>query len=112
VFALGYASGRPIGLSVTSPGACVSDGIEKSIRLLAASREESLQKDSRFGGENAGYNLDAMVEFRGREDFETGTEGAALRVVGGIYEAWDAALNDSAGAHGAGLQRNVKCGVG
>ena len=85
---------------------------EKIIWRLAASREEALEQGSGFSGEKAGYDLNAMVELSGREDFETGAEGATLGVVGGIYEAWDAGLNDGAGAHGAGLQGYVKGGVG
>ena len=43
---------------------------------------------------------------------ETGAEGATLGIVSAIDESWDASLNDRAGAHGAGLERDVKNGVG
>ena len=43
---------------------------------------------------------------------ETGAEGATLGIVGAVDESWDASLNDRAGAHGAGLERDVKSGVG
>ena len=85
---------------------------EKIIWRLAASREKALEQGSGFGGEKAGYDLDAMVELGGREDFETGAEGATLGVVGGIYEAWDTGLNDGTGAHSAGLQGYVEGGIG
>ena len=43
---------------------------------------------------------------------ETGPERATLGIVGAVDEPWDASLNDRAGAHGAGLERDVKSGVG
>ncbi len=53
-----------------------------------------------------------MVEFCGGEDGKAGTESAAFGIVGGVYEAGDTRLNHGAGTHGAGLQRNVKGGIG
>ena len=52
-----------------------------------------------------------MVQLRTRKDFEAGTEGAAVRVVGGIDEARNASVNDRAGAHGTGFEGNVKRGT-
>ena len=43
---------------------------------------------------------------------ETGAEGATLGIVGAVDESRDASLNDRTGAHGAGLERDVKSGVG
>ena len=42
----------------------------------------------------------------------TRAEGATLGIVGAVEESGDASLNDRAGAHGAGLQSDVKSGVG
>src|SRR6267154_1733021 len=53
-----------------------------------------------------------MVESRVGEDFEAGADGAAFGVVGAVDEAGDAGLNDGAGAHAAGLDGDVKGGVG
>ena len=53
-----------------------------------------------------------MVELGGSEDFETGAKGAAFWVISSIDDAWDTCLNDSAGAHGAGLKGDVEDSVG
>jgi hypothetical protein len=52
-----------------------------------------------------------MVQPGIREDCEAGAEGAALGVVGGVNDAWNARLDDRASAHAAGLECNVKSGA-
>jgi len=45
------------------------------------------------------------------EDFETRANGAALGVVSAVDQARDAGLDDGAGAHAAGLDRDIeRCG--
>ena len=46
-----------------------------------------------------------MVELRVIEDGEDGATGAGLGVGGGLKEPGDAGVEDSTGAHGAGLER-------
>src|SRR5258706_2388923 len=53
-----------------------------------------------------------MVEARVGENLEAGADGAAFGVVGTVDETGDAGLNDGAGAHAAGLDRDVERGVG
>jgi len=67
-----------------------------------------LEDGGTVDGEDAGGDFDLMVEARVREDFKTGADGAAFRVVGAIDEARDAGLDDGAGAHAAGFDGDVK----
>ena len=80
--------------------------------LLAAFGEERLEDGGAVGREDAGGDFYLMVEARVGEDFEAGADGAAFGVVGTVNEAWDAGLDDSAGAHAAGLDGDVERGVG
>lgn len=79
---------------------------------LTTGREEGLEQGSGIGGENAGGYVNAVIEFGGSEYLETGTEGTAFRVVGSIYQARNAGLNDGASAHRAGLEGDVEGGIG
>lgn len=53
-----------------------------------------------------------MVEARVGENFEAGADPAAFGVVGAIDETRDPRLDDSASAHAARLDGDVKRGVG
>ena len=71
-----------------------------------------MEQGSALGGEQAGSDFDAVVEFRRVEDFETGAESASLWIVGSIREPWDAGLNNGASTHGARFESDIKGGVG
>lgn len=58
--------------------------------------------------ENAGNNFHLVIESGVCEDFETRANGAALEVVCAVDQARDAGLDDSAGAHAAGLDRDIE----
>lgn len=77
---------------------------------LAAGGEKGLEEGSRFFGEDARDDFDAVVEARVGEDFETGADGTTFGIVGAVDEARNAGLNHGAGAHRAGLDRDVKSG--
>src|SRR6266404_807856 len=49
-----------------------------------------------------------MIQFGTGQDFETGAECAAFRIVGCVDQAGGTSLDDRPGAHGARLQRYVK----
>jgi len=53
-----------------------------------------------------------MVETRVGEDLEAAVDGAAFGVVSAVDEAWDAGLDNGAGAHAARLDGDVERGVG
>lgn len=80
--------------------------------LLSARSKENLQQGTGILGEKAGNDVDMVVEFRRSEYFEAGAKGAAFWVIRSIDDAWDACLNDSAGAHGARLEGDVQSSVG
>ena len=71
-----------------------------------------MQEGGGFFGEDAGGDVDLVIQFGAGEKLETGAESATLGIVGGVNESWDASLDDSAGAHGAGLERDIESGVG
>ncbi len=74
--------------------------------------EEGLEEGCAVLAEDAGNDLYLVIETRIREDFEAGTDGTALGIVSAVDEAGDAGLNDGAGTHAAGLDRDVECGAG
>ena len=61
-----------------------------------------------FGRQDAGRDLDLVIEARVGEDFEAGADGAAFGVVGAIDQAGNASLNDRAGAHTARLDGHIE----
>ncbi len=63
-------------------------------------------------GEDAGSDFYLMVETRVRQDFETGANSAALGIISAVDKAWDAGLDNGAGAHAAGLDGDVENGTG
>jgi hypothetical protein len=80
-------------------------------RDLAAGSEEGLEDRGAVCGENARNNFHLVIESGVGEDSETRADGAGFGVVCAIDEARDAGLDDSAGAHAAGLNRDVeRCG--
>jgi hypothetical protein len=79
---------------------------------LAAFGEERLEDGGAVGGEDAGRDFYLMVETRVGEDFEAGADGAAFGIVGAVNETRDSGLNDGTGAHAAGLDGDVKSGIG
>ena len=54
-----------------------------------------------------GSYLDSVVKFGRSENFEAGAECAAFGVVGRVDQSGDTRLDDRAGTHGAGLERDV-----
>jgi hypothetical protein len=80
--------------------------------LLAAFGEERLEDGGAVGGEDAGGDFYLVVEARVGEDFEAGAESATFGIIGAVNETADAGLDDSAGAHAAGLDGDVERGVG
>src|SRR6266404_4828625 len=79
---------------------------------LTARGEERLQEDSAVGRQNARGDVHLMIEPRVGEDFEAGTNRAALRVVAAVHEPRNARLNHGPGAHAARLDGNVERGAG
>ncbi len=80
--------------------------------LLTTFGEEGLEDGGGFGGEDAGGDFHLVVEAGVGEDFETGTNCAALGVVGAVDEAWNAGLDYCASAHAARLDGDVERGTG
>src|SRR6266704_3942342 len=66
--------------------------------LLTTFGEEGLEDGGGFGGEDAGGDFHLVIEAGMGEDFETGTDCAALGVVGAVDEAWNAGLDYCASA--------------
>src|SRR5690349_7492952 len=52
-------------------------------------------------GQHSAANLDLVVQLRVVQDLHHGGDCACLRVVRAIYQALDAGMHHSAGAHGA-----------
>ena len=67
-----------------------------------------MKERSAVCGENAGNNFHLVIESGVCEDFETRANGAAFGVVSAVDQARDAGLDDSAGAHAAGLNRDIE----
>jgi len=67
-----------------------------------------LKKCGGFGCQDAGRDLDPVIEARVGEDFEAGADGAAFGVVGAVDQAGNASLNDCAGAHAARLDGDIE----
>jgi hypothetical protein len=80
-------------------------------RKLTAGDEEGLQERSRVSGEDAGSDLDLMIQLGVGEQLEAGTESAAFGVVGGVDETGNPRLNDRTGAHGARFEGDVEDGA-
>ncbi len=80
----------------------------ETARDLAAGGEEGLKDRSAVCGQNARNDFHLVIESGVRENFETRTDGAALGVVCAIDDARNAGLDDSAGAHAAGFNRDVE----
>src|SRR4051812_10261468 len=77
--------------------------------LLSPSIEEKIaQHPTALLGEHSSADLSAVIELRMIHDLENAAAGSGLGVVGGIHEADDAGVQDSAGAHGAGLEGDVE----
>jgi len=76
-------------------------------KASAAGDEEGLEKCRGFIGEDTGDDFDAMIEARMRENFETGADCAATRVVGTVNEFRNAGLDHGAGTHRTGLECDV-----
>jgi len=71
-----------------------------------------LQEGGRVFGQEAGGDFDLVIQLGAGKKLEAGTEGAALRVVGGVDEAGNPRLNDGASTHSAGLEGDVEDGAG
>src|SRR5580658_3928604 len=67
----------------------------------AARREKRLKDGRAIYGENTWKHFYPMIEGGIRENFETGTDSPALRIVCAIDEPRNACLDDSAGTHAA-----------
>ena len=71
-----------------------------------------MQEGGSVFGEEAGSDIDLVIQLGAGEQLEAGTERAAFGVVGGVDEARNPRLDDRASAHGAGLEGNVEDGAG
>jgi hypothetical protein len=90
-------------------GRCKGPG-KKRDKESTAGGEEGLQESGGVFCEKAAGDFNPVIEFGIGEDIETGAESAAFWVVSAIDEARDTCLDDGAGAHGAGLESDVKSG--
>ena len=61
--------------------------------------------------EQAGVDIDLVVELRMVHDGEDAAAGSGFGVGGGVDEAGDAGVEDGSSAHGAGLERGVEDAV-
>jgi hypothetical protein len=71
-----------------------------------------LQEGGSVFGEEAGSNVDLVIELRAGEKLKTGTEGAPFGVVGGVDNARNPRLNDRTSTHSAGFEGDVEDGAG
>ncbi len=78
------------------------------MRGLAAGAEEVGEEGAALVGEQAGDDLDAVVELGVVHDAEDGAAGTGLGVGRGVDEAGDAGVEDGSGAHGAGFEGDVE----
>jgi hypothetical protein len=74
--------------------------------------EEGLEDGGAVCCEDTGSDFDLMVEAWIGKNFEARADGSAFGVVRTVYQTRDAGLNDRAGAHAAGLDGDVKGGLG
>ena len=72
--------------------------------LEPAGAEEVREPAAALLSEDAGGDLDAVVELRVIEDGENGAAGTGFEVRRGVDETRDAGVEDGAGAHGTGLE--------
>lgn len=70
--------------------------------------EEIAHDGGAFVGTDAGCHFDAVVQGRVVDDLKQGADGAALWIVAAVDDAVEAAVDDGAGAHGAGLDGDVE----
>ncbi len=75
---------------------------------LAAGGEEGLQDGGAVSSEKARNDFYLMIESGVCEDFETGTDGAALWIIGAVDEAWNAGLDYGPCAHAARFQGDIE----
>jgi hypothetical protein len=88
--------------------AAAARGVGDSCRLLAAGAEEVGEEGAALFGEEAGDDLDFVVELGVVHDGEDGAAGAGFGVGCGVDEARDASMEDGAGTHGAGFEGDVE----
>ena len=67
-----------------------------------------MQDGGAVSSEKAGNDFDLMIKSCVCEDFETGTNGATLWIVGAVDEARDASLDNGPGTHAARFQGDVE----
>src|SRR5437763_8068173 len=72
--------------------------------------EKRLQDCRALVCENAGGNIDAVVQARVVKHFKARSHSATLRIVAPIYQTRHTSLNHSACAHAARFQRDVQGG--
>ncbi len=77
------------------------------LTLRAKLPEESAQAVRAVLGEHAARNRESVVQTRVLADREERRDRAALRVVAAVHDAADAGVDEGAGAHRAGLERDV-----
>jgi hypothetical protein len=75
---------------------------------IATGAEEGSQESAALVGEDAGGDLDAVVECGVVHDGEDGAAGPGLGVGGGVDESGDAGVEDGSGAHGAGFEGDIE----
>jgi len=80
--------------------------------ILCASFDEKIgEEGAALFGEEAGDDLDFVVELRVVHDGEDRTAGSGFGVGGGVDEAGDAGVEDGSGTHGAGFEGGVEGAV-
>ena len=79
--------------------------------MQAPFAEEIGEEGAALFGEEAGEEVESVVELGMVEDGEDGTAGSGFGVGGGVDEAGDAGVEDGSGAHGAGFEGGVEGAV-
>lgn len=74
--------------------------------------EEGGQEESGFVGEDAGFELGAVIEAGIGEDLVEVFDGAGLGIGGGVDDTIEAGEDDGAGAHDTGFEGDVEGAAG
>lgn len=79
---------------------------ENSGQICSSTRTKKCAEESAaLQGEQAGVDLDVMVQLRLVQHSEHAPAGTGLEVFGAVEEPGDTGVEDGAGAHGTGLKR-------
>src|ERR1700750_3223444 len=74
----------------------------------SAHQKKIAQHPTALLSENSGRKFGAVVELWMVYDSENAAAGSGLGIVGGVDESCNAPVQDGAGAHGAGFERDVE----